>query len=111
MLVRCLSGLAALGAVVTPTLRALQTPPRACDQFQAAVRADPNNLDAAASLGQCSVRDYEIIALGGDSSRLVFRSSWSIALRVLRGGHAAAALPALGEIGNVGPQTEHTKGA
>jgi hypothetical protein len=81
---RCLTILAALGVMVTSNLRALQTAPRACDQFQTAVRADSNNLDAAANLGRCSVRDYEMIAPGGDSLRLVFRSSWSSALRALR---------------------------
>jgi hypothetical protein len=35
-------------------------------------------------LGQCSFRDYEMIAPGGDSSRLAFRSSWAVALRALR---------------------------
>ena len=79
---RCLSILA-FCVLVAPDLRA-QTPPRACDQFHAAVRADSNNLDAAASLGACSVRDYEMIAPGGDSTRMVFRSSWSNALRALR---------------------------
>jgi hypothetical protein len=75
--------LAAFCVLVSPDLRA-QTPPRACDQFRAALRANANNLDAAASLGACSVRDYEMIAPGGDSTRLVFRSSWSSALRALR---------------------------
>lgn len=81
---RCFLGLAALCALVANDLLALQRPPQACDQFQAAVRADSNNLDAAASLGQCSVRDYEMIAPAGDSTRLMFRSSWSPALRALR---------------------------
>ena len=81
---RCLLGLAAFCALVAPDLRALQTPPRVCDQFHTVVRADPNNLAAAARFGECSVRDYEMIAPGGDSTRLVFRSSWSSALRALR---------------------------
>ena len=81
---RCLSTLAVFCTLVTPALRAQQRAPAACDQFQTAVRTDPDNLDAAARLGQCSVRDYEMIALGGDSTRLVFRSSWSSALRALR---------------------------
>jgi len=88
---RCLLGLAAFCTLVAPDLRALQRAPSACDQFQAAVRADPNNLDAAASLGQCSVRDYEMIAPGGDSTRMIFRSSWSSALRALR--HAVEVNP------------------
>jgi len=61
--------------------RAVQVPPPppACDQYEAAVRADSNNLDAAARLGRCSVRDYVMVAPGGDSSRLAFRSNWSTA--------------------------------
>jgi tetratricopeptide (TPR) repeat protein len=74
----------ALCALPTPALRALQRAPVACDQFQNAVRAEPNNVDAAIRLGQCSFRDYEMIAVGGDSTRMVFRSSWSVALRALR---------------------------
>ena len=79
---RCLAILAA--ALWAPALRAQPRPPAACGQYQTAVQADSTNLDAAASLGQCSVRDYEMIAPGGDSTRLVFRSSWSAALRALR---------------------------
>jgi hypothetical protein len=67
-----------------PGVRALQRTPEACDKYEAVVRADPNNLDAAASLGQCSVRDHEMVAPGGDSTQLMFRSSWSTALRALR---------------------------
>ena len=68
----------------TSDLHAMQYPAEACDAHEAAVRAEPTDLDAAARLGRCSVRDYELIALDGDSSRLVFRSSWSTALRALR---------------------------
>jgi tetratricopeptide (TPR) repeat protein len=81
---RCLSSLAVFSTLVGSALRAQQRAPAACDQFQTAVRTDPDNFDAAARLGQCSVRDYEMIAPGGDSTRLVFRSSWSVALRALR---------------------------
>src|SRR5687768_6995651 len=87
----CLAGFCAL---VAPELRALQRAPAACDQYEAAVRTDPSNLDAAARLGQCSVRDYEMIVPGGDSTRLAFRSNWSTALRALR--HAVTLNPAYG---------------
>jgi tetratricopeptide (TPR) repeat protein len=76
--------LAALCAILPSNLPALQRPPASCAPYEAAVRADPANVDAAASLGQCSFRDYEMIAPLGDSTRLVFRSSWSTALRALR---------------------------
>jgi tetratricopeptide (TPR) repeat protein len=81
---RCLLSLAVFCVLSPPNLSALQTPPASCSQYEAAVRADPNNLDAAYSLGECSVDDYEMIAQGGDSNRLAFRSSWSVALRALR---------------------------
>src|SRR5687767_8319803 len=77
----CLA-LTALGAA--SNLRALQNPVASCDQYEAALRSNPSNLEAAAGLGQCSVRDYEMVAPGGDSTRLSFRSSWSTALRALR---------------------------
>jgi hypothetical protein len=35
-------------------------------------------------LGRCTVRDEEMVAPDGDSSRLAFRSSWTTALRALR---------------------------
>jgi hypothetical protein len=79
---RCLAILAA--ALWAPALRAQPRAPASCDPYQIALQADSTNLDAAARLGQCSVRDYEMIAPGGDSTRLVFRSSWSAALRALR---------------------------
>src|SRR5690349_7785598 len=67
-----------------PALQAVPSPAPPCDQYVAAVRANPNNLDAAARLGRCSFDDYVMIAPGGDSTRLMFRSSWSTALRALR---------------------------
>src|SRR6476646_6651990 len=77
-------GVTVVGALVALRPVRSQRLPQACDQFEAALRTNPNNLDAAASLGRCAFRDYEMIAPGGDSSRLVFRSSWSTALRALR---------------------------
>jgi len=77
-------GVTVVGALVALRPVRSQRPPQACDQFEAALRTNPNDLDAAASLGRCAFRDYEMIAPGGDSSRLAFRSSWSTALRALR---------------------------
>ena len=84
---RCLLCLAVCSILSPPALRALQQippPPPPCDQYVAAVQADPTNLDAAARLGRCSVRDYVMFAPDGDSTRLMFRASWSTALRALR---------------------------
>jgi len=84
MLTRCLLSLAACHALLPGSLQTQQQAPASCDQYQAAVRSNPGNLEAAASLGRCSFRDYEMIAPHGDSSRLAFRSSWTPALRALR---------------------------
>ena len=84
MLTRFLVSLSVCCALLPANLQSQQRAPAACDQYEAAVRADPKNLEAAASLGRCSFRDYEMIALHGDSSRLAFRSSWTTALRALR---------------------------
>jgi len=81
-----------LCAIPAAELPALQRVPERCDQYQAAGQADPNNVDAAVRLGQCIVRDESLIALGGDSTQLVFRTSWSVALRALR--HAVELDPA-----------------
>ncbi len=81
---RCLLSLIALSALFAVDVGALQHPAPRCDPYLAAVQADSNDVVAAASLGQCSFRDYEMIAPGGDSTRLMFRSSWSVAVRALR---------------------------
>ena len=81
---RCLVALTAFTVVFAGEVPALQRAPARCDQYEAALRANPSNVDAAASLGRCSFADYEMIAPGGDSAHLVFRSSWSTALRALR---------------------------
>ncbi len=81
---RCLLSLAVYCALFATDLGAQLTPREPCDRQEAAVRADPRSLQAAASLGRCSFRDYEMIATAGDSTRLAFRSSWSTALRALR---------------------------
>lgn len=81
---RCLVSLAACCALSSSSLGAQQRAPTPCDQYEAAVKADPKNLGAAVSLGRCGFRDYEMVAPQGDSSRLAFRSSWTTALRALR---------------------------
>ncbi|HSQ31477.1 MAG TPA: hypothetical protein VLN49_16590 [Gemmatimonadaceae bacterium] len=84
MLTRFLLSFSAYCALLPENLQPQQRAPEPCHQYQAAVQADPRNLEAAASLGRCSFRDYEMIAPHGDSSRLAFRSSWNTALRALR---------------------------
>ena len=89
---RCLVPLAGLCILLARDLRALQPrEPESCDPYQAAFRADSNNLEAAVNLGRCIVRDESMIAPGGDSTRLMFRTSWSTALRALR--HVVAVDP------------------
>jgi tetratricopeptide (TPR) repeat protein len=77
-------GVVAFCAVAAPELRAMQRTPVSCEPYQAAVRADPTDLAAATSLGRCTVRDESMIAPDGDSTRLMFRTSWGPALRALR---------------------------
>jgi tetratricopeptide (TPR) repeat protein len=77
--------------LVAPELRALQRTPTSCEQYHAAVRANPDNLDAAVSLGRCTVRDEQVIAPNGDSTQMAFRTSWTPALRALR--HAVEVNP------------------
>jgi len=86
---RFLLSVAALSALVATDLRAAQTPLRPCEQYENILRTDPNNLEAAANLGRCTLRDEELVAPGGDSTRLAFRTSWTPALRALRRAVAA----------------------
>ena len=78
------AALASLLAVFPAELRSVQRAPEPCDAYAAAVLARPDDLDAAARLGQCSIRDHVMIAPDGDSTRLKFRSNWTPALRALR---------------------------
>ena len=80
-----------LAAISAPHVPAQQPAPVPCAQYEAAVRANPNDLAAAVGLGQCTVRDEEMIAPDGDSARLAFRTPWSPALRALR--HAVEVNP------------------
>jgi hypothetical protein len=58
--------------------------PESCERYEIAARADSANAQAWYALGRCAYRDYEMVAPGGDSTRLAFRSSWTVALRALR---------------------------
>ena len=75
---------ALVSVVVVPRLDAVQQPAGPCEQLESAVRADTADVAAALRLGQCAVRDEEMIAPGGDSARLAFRTTWNPALRALR---------------------------
>ena len=67
-----------------PHLHGLQQSASPCAPLEAAMRANPDDQASAVSLGQCAVRDEEMVAPGGDSARLAFRTSWNPALRALR---------------------------
>ena len=84
--------LSALLALIAPQLDAQSRRPSSCEQFQAAVAAEPNNLDAAARLGQCTIRDQQVVVTGPDSTHVQFRTNWAPALRALR--HAVELNPA-----------------
>ena len=94
MHVRWLLIQAVVSAVASHDLRALEQSASPCAQYEAQVRANPTDLAAAASLGQCARRDFEMIAPGGDSARLAFRTQWTPALRALR--HAVVVDPSYG---------------
>ena len=84
----------ALSTGLAGDLRGQVRAPESCAQYEAVVRANPDDVAAAVNLGRCSVRDYEMIAPDGDSTRLHFRSNWSTAVRALR--HAVQLDPANG---------------
>ncbi len=56
----------------------------ACDVFAKMVRADSTDVEGWYNLGECSYHDQAVIPLGGDSTRMVFRSSWNTMLRAFR---------------------------
>ncbi|MEK6610121.1 MAG: hypothetical protein AABZ35_04285 [Gemmatimonadota bacterium] len=56
----------------------------ACGAYGSLVRADSSDVEAWYNFGECSYHDPEVIALGGDTTRLVFRGSWNNALRAFR---------------------------
>jgi tetratricopeptide (TPR) repeat protein len=88
--------LTALCTLLARELPALQQHAESCKPYEAAVRADPGNVDAASRFGRCAFDDYEMVAPGGDSARLRFRTSWSTALRALR--HAVDVAPSYASV-------------
>ncbi len=57
---------------------------RACEAFSTLVHADSSDVEALYGLGQCLYHDDVVEAIGGDTTRLRFRSSWNSALAVFR---------------------------
>lgn len=56
----------------------------ACGAYGSLVRADSSDVEAWYNFGECSYHDPEVIAGGGDTTRLAFRGSWNNALRAFR---------------------------
>jgi TolB-like protein len=56
----------------------------ACRIFEAMIRSDSTDVEAWYNLGECSYHDLAVIPVPGDSTHLVFRSSWTTALRAFR---------------------------
>src|ERR1051325_3186948 len=59
---------------------------RACELYEPLVRADSTDAEALVGLGQCLYKDGSVEFVNGDSTKVVFRTSWNAALRVLRRG-------------------------
>lgn len=56
----------------------------ACEIFGRMVRADSTDVEGWYNLGECSYHDPAVVAVGGDSSRMVFRGNWNTMLRAFR---------------------------
>ncbi len=56
----------------------------ACDTFGKMVRSDSTDVEAWYNLGECNYHDPAVVALGGDSARMVFRGNWNTMLRAFR---------------------------
>jgi TolB-like protein len=56
----------------------------ACTIFGHMVQADSTDVEAWYELGECSYHDPVVVAVGGDSTHLAFRSSWNTMLRAFR---------------------------
>jgi TolB-like protein len=57
---------------------------RACDGYASLIRTDSSDVEALYGLGECALADDAIVPFGGDTTHLVFRSSWNTALRSYR---------------------------
>jgi tetratricopeptide (TPR) repeat protein/TolB-like protein len=55
-----------------------------CDAYGSLVRADSADVEAWYNLGECNYHDPGVIAVGGDTTHVVFRGSWNLALRAFR---------------------------
>lgn len=55
-----------------------------CDAYGSLVRADSADVEAWYNLGECNYHNPDVIAIGGDTTRVAFRGSWNLALRAFR---------------------------
>jgi len=55
-----------------------------CDAYMSLVRADSTDVEAWYNVGECSYHDPQVVAIGGDTTRLAFRGNWNTALRAFR---------------------------
>jgi tetratricopeptide (TPR) repeat protein/TolB-like protein len=56
----------------------------ACEIFGRMVKADSTDVEGWYNLGECSYHDPAVVAVGGDSSHIVFRGNWNTMLRAFR---------------------------
>ena len=57
---------------------------RSCETYGPLVRADSSDVEALYGLGECSFHDMMVLPVAGDTTRFVFRSSWSTSIRVFQ---------------------------
>jgi eukaryotic-like serine/threonine-protein kinase len=56
----------------------------ACRIFEAMIRTDSLDVEAWYNFGECNYHDLGVLPVGGDTTRLAFRSSWNTMLRAFR---------------------------
>jgi TolB-like protein/tetratricopeptide (TPR) repeat protein len=58
--------------------------PRACDAYASIVSKDSSDVEALYGYGLCLASDDMVIAVGGDTTRLQYRSNWNTAIKAFR---------------------------
>jgi eukaryotic-like serine/threonine-protein kinase len=62
-------------------LQGLRRYGESCDTYRTLIRTDSADVEAWYNLGECSFHDNLVVPQAGDSTRMVFRSSWNTAVQ------------------------------